>query len=185
MSCFRDQRKEEKTYRFRKTTRSDTTQLLHVSTGTNQQTQVHAQGTDISTSLAIEPDDTEVALIVELQHLALVDGSHTESLLHSRDQRRTLEEGTRESLHSLAELLLTGVGMKTDHGNVLLTSALLGFYQSSSAVNANNQISCNLRIEGSTVARLFHLQDTSVECPFRFTENTQKLKEIKEKGVLT
>lgn len=62
-------------------TRPDTTQLLHVSTDTEQQAQVNTKRTDISSSLAADPEDTKVAVVVELDQFGLVDGADTELTL--------------------------------------------------------------------------------------------------------
>ena len=76
-------------------------------TNTKQQTKVDTEGTDVGTSLAADPEDTEVTLVVKLIQLALVDGTDTELTLHSGNERGTLEQGTAEGLQSAAELRLT------------------------------------------------------------------------------
>jgi hypothetical protein len=137
-------------------TTADTAQLLHVSTDTEEQTQVDTEGTDIGTSLTADPEDTKVALIVELVQLALVDGTDTELTLDGRDQGRTLEESTSEGLEGAAELgLATGdLVVQTDHTNVLLTGTLLGLDQTGGTVNADNQAASDLGIESTTVTGL-------------------------------
>jgi hypothetical protein len=127
-----------------------------VSTNTEQQTQVNTESTDVGTSLTADPEDTEVALIVELVQLALVDGTDTELTLDGRDQGRTLEESTSEGLEGTAELgLATGeLVVQTDHADVLLTGTLLGLDQASGTVNADNQAASDLGVESTTVTGL-------------------------------
>jgi hypothetical protein len=134
-------------------TRSHTSQLLHVSTDTQQETKVDTECTDVGTSLARNPEDTELSLIVELVEVALVDGSDTELSLDGRDERRTLEESTSEGLKGAGELLLaTGeLVVKSDDTDVLLTGTLLGLDQAGGAVNADNQTSSDLGIESTGV----------------------------------
>jgi hypothetical protein len=134
-------------------TRSHTSQLLHVSTDTQQETKVDTECTDVGTSLARNPEDTELSLIVELVEVALVDGSDTELSLDGRNKRRTLEESTSEGLEGTGELLLaTGeLVVKSDDTDVLLTGALLGLDQAGGAVNTDNQTSSDLGIESTGV----------------------------------
>lgn len=139
-------------------TGAHTTQLLHVGTDTEQQTQVHAQGTDISTSLAADPENTEVAVVVELDELALVDGSDAELALDGRDQGRTLEQSTSQGLEGAGELgLATGqLVVEADDSNIFLSGTLLRLDETGGAVNADNQTSSDLGIEGTAVAGLLN-----------------------------
>jgi len=63
-----------------------------VRANTEQQTQMHAQCSDVGTRLAADPEDTQLAVVVELDQLALVDRTDTELTLNSRDEWRSLEE---------------------------------------------------------------------------------------------
>lgn len=139
-------------------TTANTTQLLHVSTDTKEKTQVHAKSTDIGTSLTADPEDTEVALIVKLDELALVDSSDTELTLDGRDQRRTLEQSTSEGLESASELSLTArqLVVEANDADVFLSGTLLGLDETSSTVNADNQTSSDLGIKSTTVASLLN-----------------------------
>jgi hypothetical protein len=58
--------------------RSDTSELLHVGTNTQQQAHMNAKGSDIGSSFTTDPEDTEMTIIVELDNFALVNGSNTE-----------------------------------------------------------------------------------------------------------
>ena len=53
---------------FNDRTGADTTELLHVTTSSNNETQVDAEGTDVSSGLAGDVEDSQVALGVVLQH---------------------------------------------------------------------------------------------------------------------
>ena len=56
-----------------------------------QQTQMDAQGPDISPGLTGDPKDAQVAVIVEFNELALVDGAHAELALDGGNERGSLE----------------------------------------------------------------------------------------------
>lgn len=114
--------------------------LLHVGSDTQHQTQVNAKGTNISTGLARDPEHTEVAIIVELNKLALVDRTNTQLALDGRDQGRALEKSTGEGLEGLrkSSLATRDRVMESDDADVLLTGTLLGLDESGRAINANN-----------------------------------------------
>ena len=137
-------------------TTANTSKLLHVSTNAEQQAQVDAKGTDVGTSLAANPEDTEVAVIVKLDELALVNSSDTKLALDGGDQGRALEQSARKSLERTGELgLATGqLVVQTDDGNVLLSGTLLRLDEPGSTVNANDQASGNLRVKGTAVTSL-------------------------------
>lgn len=121
-------------------TGAHTAQFLHVGAHAEQQTQVHAQGTDVGAGLARDPEDAEVAVVVELDQLALVDGTDAQLALDGRDEGRALEQRAGKGLERLGEGWLAardGV-VEADDGNVLLTSALLGLDKAGSAINADN-----------------------------------------------
>lgn len=140
-------------------------QLLHVSTDSQQQTQVHAEGTDVSTSLTADPEDTEMAVVVELQQLNLVDGSDTELTLDSGDQRGSLEQRSGEGLERAQNLLFRlNLVVETDDTHVLLSGTLLGLYQPSRTVDTDDQTSGDLGVEGSTVSSL--LTPAKSQCAF-------------------
>lgn len=134
-------------------TRSHTSQLLHVSTDTQQKTKVNTECTDVGTSFARNPEDTELSLVVELVKLALVDGSDTELSLDGGNKRRTLEESTSEGLKGAGELCLaTGeLVVKSDNTDILLAGTLLRLDQAGGAVNADNQTSSDLGVESTGV----------------------------------
>lgn len=127
-------------------------------TDTKQQTQVHAQGSDIGTSLAAHPEHTQVAVIVKLNQLALVDGSDTQLSLDGGNQRRALEQGTGEGLEGAGELGLAArqLVVETNDGNVLLSGSLLGLDQASRAIDTDNQTSRDLGVEGTAVTGLLN-----------------------------
>jgi hypothetical protein len=136
---------------------ADTSKLLHVATDTEKETQVNTEGSNISTSLAADPEDTEVSVVVELDELALVNGSDTKLTLDGRDQRGALEERTGKGLESAGELGLAAgqLVVKADDSHILLSGTLLGLDETSGTVNANDQAASDLGIEGTTVSSLF------------------------------
>lgn len=124
-----------------------------MTTCTEEKTEVHAESTDVSACLAADPENTQLVLGVVFNQLAVVDGTNTELTLDSGNQRRTLKKGTSQFLKSLLEnkLIFNSV-VKADDGHVFLTSSLLALHQTSCSVNANDQTTSDLRIEGTTVA---------------------------------
>lgn len=150
-------------------TGADTAEFLHVTADTEEETKVDAEGTDVGTSLAADPEDAEVAVIVKLDELALVDASDTELALDGRDQGWALEESTSQGLEGASELGLTtrDLVVKADDGDVLLSGSLLGLDKAGGAVNADNQAARDLGIEGTTVTSLLASANTrfqSVHC---------------------
>ena len=139
-------------------TGADTTELLHVGTNTEEETKVDAEGSDIGTGLAGNPEDTEMTVIVELDELRLVNGTDTKLALDGRDQRRSLEESTGEGLEGGSEGSLTAgdAVVEADNANVLLTSTLLGLDKSGGTVDADNQAAGDLGIEGTGVTSLLN-----------------------------
>lgn len=136
----------------------DTTKLLHVSAYTEQQTEVHAKRTDVGSCLTANPKYTKLPFIVKLAQLALVDGSDTELALDGRNEGRTLEESSRESLEGASKLGLAAwqFVMEANDTHVFFSSTLLGLDQTSGAINANNKASCDLGVESSAVSSLFN-----------------------------
>jgi hypothetical protein len=145
-------------------TRANTAKFLHVGADTEKKTQVDTEGTDVGTSLTADPEDTEVALVVELVVLALVDGTDTELALDGRDKRGALEERTGQGLQSANELgLATGdLVVETDHTDILLTGTLLGLDQAGGTVNADDQTTGDLGIKGTTVTSLLGSTESKV-----------------------
>lgn len=127
-------------------------------TNTQQKTQVHTQSSNVGTSLAAHPEDTQVAVIVKLNQLALVDGSDTELTLDGRNQRRALEQGASKGLEGTSELSLATrqLVVKADDGNILLSGSLLRLDQSSRSVDTDDQAARDLGIEGTTVTSLLN-----------------------------
>lgn len=138
-------------------TTANTSKFLHVSTNTQKKTQVNTEGSDIGTSLAAHPENTQVSVIVKLDELALVDGSDTELSLDGGDQRRALEESTGQGLEGAGELgLATGqLVVEADDSNVFLSGTLLGLDETSRTVDANNQTTGDLGIKSTAVTSLF------------------------------
>ena len=125
---------------LRHDTGAHTAELLHVGAHAEEQTQVNAESTDVGAGLARHPEDAEVAVVVELDQLALVDRADTQLALDGRNEGRALEKRTGEGLEGLGESRLAardGV-VEADDGNVLLSGTLLGLDKAGGAVNADN-----------------------------------------------
>lgn len=112
--------------------------------------------TDVGTRLAANPEDTEVSVVVEGNQLALMDGPDTQLSLDCRNQRRPLEQGSREGLQGLREgSLAAGDGIvEADDCDVFFAGSLLRLDKAGSPVNANNETSRDLGIECTAVTRL-------------------------------
>jgi hypothetical protein len=132
--------------------------LLHVGADAEEETKMHAEGTDVGTGLTADPEDTEVTVIVKLDELALVNGTDTQLALDGRDERRALEQGTRELLQSLGELGLAAgdLVVEADDADVFLSGALLGLDEARGAIDTDNQAPGDLGIEGTAVAGLLN-----------------------------
>ena len=135
-----------------------TAKLLHVGADAEKETQVHAEGTDVGAGFAADPEDTQVAVIIKLDELALVDGTDTKLALDGRNQGRALEQSTSERLESLGEgsLATRDLVVQADDADVLLSGTLLGLDEARGTVDADDETSRHLGIEGSAVARLLN-----------------------------
>jgi hypothetical protein len=69
-----------------------------VGADSEQKTEMNAEGTNVSSSLAADPENTQLPLVVELVQLALVDRSDTELALDGGNERGALEESSGERL---------------------------------------------------------------------------------------
>lgn len=118
---------------------------------------MNTEGTDISTSFTADPENTKVSIIIELVKLALMDCPDAKLALDCRNQRWALEESTGKSFESALELSLPtrNFVVEADNTDILLSGTLLGFNQTSSTVNANNQATGDLRIKCTAVPGLF------------------------------
>lgn len=98
-----------------------------MSTNAKKQTHMHAEGPDVGTGLAADPENTKVTIVVELDELALVDATDTQLPLDSRNQRRALEKSTSQGLEGLGKGCLASRDLivETNNGNVFFTGSLL------------------------------------------------------------
>lgn len=117
-----------------------------------------AEGSDVGTGLAGDPEDTEVAVVIELDDLGLVDGTDTELTLDGRDQGRALEQSTGQGLEGAGELDLATrqLVVQANDADVLLSGALLALDEPRRAVDADDQASRDLGVEGTAVAGLLN-----------------------------
>ena len=119
---------------------------------------MHAEGPDVGTSLTADPEDTKVTVVVKLDELALVDGTDTQLALDGRNERRALEQGTRELLQGLGELGLAAgdLVVEADDADVLLSGALLRLDEARGTIDTDNQAPGDLGVEGTAVAGLLN-----------------------------
>jgi hypothetical protein len=137
-----------------------------VTANTEEETKVDTEGTDVGTGLARNVEDSKLALVVELEELAGVDGADTELSLDSRDKRRALEESTSEGLEGARELCLsTGeLAVQTEDCNIFLSGTLLALHEAGGTVNADNKASSDLRVESSGVSSALDTEHTLEPC---------------------
>jgi hypothetical protein len=145
---------------FGKNTRTDSPQLLHVSSGAQEKAKVNTECSDIGTGFTAYPEDAQMPLGVIFVKLALVDRSHTKPSLNGGDQRRALEESTGKAFNGGRKKVGVGdIVVQTNNSNVFLTGALLGLDQTSRSINANNKATSNSRIKSARVASLLDTED--------------------------
>jgi hypothetical protein len=130
------------------------TEFLHMTTCTDQQTQVNTEGTDVGPRLARYPKYTEIALLVIFNQFTFVYRPNAELALHSRYKGRTLEQRSRECFHSSVELLrvLNG-GMESNHPDVLFTRRLLSLDETGGTIDAYDETAGDFWIEGARMSR--------------------------------
>ena len=128
---------------------------------TSQKTQVNAERSDVGTSLAADPEDTEMSIIIEFKQLAFVDGAHAQLTLNGGDEWRSLEEGTGQGLEGASELRLAAgkLVVESDDADILLTSTLLRLDKAGCAVDTDDQAAGNFWVEGAAVAGLLNTID--------------------------
>jgi hypothetical protein len=133
-----------------------TAQLLHVCADTEEKTQMHAKSTDVSSSLAADPEHAQLPLVVKLVQLALVDGSDTELTLDGGNERRSLEQSTSKGLEGARKLRFAAgkLVVHADDTDILLSGSLLGLDETGRAVDADDEAASDLGVKGTTVASL-------------------------------
>ena len=123
---------------------------------------MHAERTNVRSGLAADPKDTEIAVRVELEQLALVDGTNTKLSLDRGDQRRSLKEGSRKCGDRSRDLgLVLNFAVQAKHGHVLFSCTLLRFYQSRRTVDTDDEASRNFGIESTAVSGFVHPKNFS------------------------
>jgi hypothetical protein len=110
-----------------------------MATHTQQQPQVNAERPDIGSSLTRDPKHSQIPLLIKLEQLGFVHGTNAELALHSRDQRRTLEEGTGQGLERSGECAGVWKGVvESKDGNVFFACALLRFDETRCPIDADD-----------------------------------------------
>jgi hypothetical protein len=127
-----------------------------VGADSEQKTEMNAEGTNVSSSLAADPENTQLPLVVELVQLALVDRSDTELALDGGDERRALEESSGERLQGARKLRLASrqLVVQADDADILLSGSLLRLDETGGAVNADNEAAGDLGVESAAVTGL-------------------------------
>jgi hypothetical protein len=129
-----------------------------VGADTEQETKMHAQSTDVGTSLAADPEHTELPLVVKFVQLALVDSSDTKLTLDGGNERWALEESSGERLKGTRKLCLASgkLVVHANDANILFSGSLLGLDETGGAVNADDEATSDLGIESTTVTSLLN-----------------------------
>ena len=122
---------------------------------------MNTQSSHVSTSLARNPTDTKVSLLIELNEFDFVNSPDSEFLLDSGYFWRLLEASASQHRESSCNLLFSSINfsVKLENGHVLFSSTLLSLYQSGSIANASNEAASNLRVESARVASLLDLEN--------------------------
>ena len=136
-----------------------TAELLHVAADAEEEAEVDAEGTDVSTGLAVGLEDGQVALLIVLNELIAVKGTDTELALDGGDERRALEAGALELLEGGDDALGGDSVVQTEDTDVGLTGVLLGLDEAGGAVDADDEGTSDLGVEGTGVASLLALED--------------------------
>lgn len=86
-----------------------------------------------------------------------MDRPYTKLSLDCRDKRGPLEECAGESLQCSSKLRLSAreLVVKPYDADIFFTSTLLGFDESSCAIQADDQAASDLGIQGSTMSGFF------------------------------
>jgi hypothetical protein len=131
-----------------------------VRTTSEEVTEMDTKSTDIGSSFAGNPEDTEISLFIVLNEFQFVNFSNSQFLLDSRNQRRSLETGSGKLVEGTLNFInFIDGSMELKDTHVLFTGGLLGLDESSGVFNADNEASSDLRIESSTVSGLLDLKD--------------------------
>lgn len=162
---------------------SDTTELLHVATDTKDETKVNAKRPDVGTGLARDVEDGEPTLVVKLDEVGRVDGPDPELTLDGRNERRALEERTREGLERPRKsLLVLERGVKPKDGDILLTGSLLRLDKPGRAVDADEKAASDLGVERSRVTGLLTTKDAAEPGDNFVRGRVRRLVEVDDSG---
>lgn len=100
--------------------------------------EVNTKGTNVGTSFAADPEDSEVALVIELDQPGFINCPDSKLTLNSRDQRGTLKKGAGQSLECPSEgFLPPKARVESQHANIFFPGALLRFDQTCGTVDTD------------------------------------------------
>ena len=148
-------------------TATNSAELLHVRANTQQQSQVDAKRSDIGTSLAADPENTQMAVIIEFVELGLVDSTDTELTLDGGNQWWALEQSSGQSLKRASELgLATGdLVVESDNANVFLSGTLLRLHETGGTIDTDDETTGDLGIQSTAMTSLFRSITDNREIP--------------------
>lgn len=131
-------------------------------TNPKKQTKMDAQCPNVCAGFTADPENTEMTVVVKLDQLALIDGADAQLSLDGRDDRRSLEECASKVLNRSRHLRLAArqLVVEPNDGNIFLSSALLGFDQTSCAIAADYETACDFGIEGTAMSSFL---DTTIK----------------------
>src|SRR5579859_934080 len=111
-------------------TTSHPSQLLHMSTHPQQQSQMHTKRTNIRPSLTTHPKHSQPSLIIKFQQLTLMNSSNPQLSLHRRNKRRSLKQRPCQILNGPRQRSVGGKRVvQAEDTDVFFSGGLLRFYE--------------------------------------------------------
>lgn len=121
---------------------------------------MHTHSLDIGASLTRNPENNQVPIRVILKELTFVDGPNPELALDGGDQGGTLEDGAGKGFEGAGDLGDVGDGgVEAGDADVFFTGALLGLDEAGGAVDADDEVTGDLGVEGTGVAGFFDAEE--------------------------
>lgn len=128
----------DKIVTFCHVTTSASSELFHVSSDTEQKSDVHAESSNVGTSLTADSEDTQSLFDIILQEFWFVNGSDSELSLYGWDFWGLLEKTASQSAENLLETdFIVDRAVKTDDTDILFTCRLLRFDKTGSSKGIN------------------------------------------------
>jgi hypothetical protein len=155
-----------------------------VTANTQEETQVDTESSDVCTSFARDPENSQLPVVVEFQQLALVNGSDTQLSLDSRDERGSLEKGAGKSLERTRELCLAAreLVVQSQDSHIFFTRTLLTLHKSCSAIDTDDQTTRDLGIECAGVTSTVNTENALEPCDDFVRGGVRRLVEVDDTG---